>query len=76
MFGLTEYHRWIETCHEDQIDPSEMEWVRKHFTRQENGKWRKNHPEALYCADARAARKKPRYLSKGWRIWKVKKVKK
>ncbi len=74
MLGLTEYHRWIETCHEDQIDPSLMEWVKKCFTRQPNGKWRKNTPDAVYCANMKAAKKKPRYLSKGWRVWKAEKV--
>lgn len=74
MLGLTEYHQWIETCHEDQIDPSEMEWVKKYFTRQPNGKWRKNTPNPLYCDNMKAAKKKPRYLSKGWRVWKAEKV--
>ena len=76
MFGLTEYHQGIETCHEDQIDPKMWDWVQKHFTRQPNGKWRKNTPNVLYCADAKAAKRRPRYLDKGWRVWKVQKAKK
>lgn len=67
------YKRWIETCHEDNIDPKMMEWVRKYCVRQEDGTWRAINPEQVHTNNPRRRTGQMRRL--GWRVYKVKKVK-
>lgn len=67
------YDRWIETCHEDKIEPKMMEWVRKYCVRQENGTWRAIHPEQVHTNNPRRKTVQMRRL--GWRVYKVRKVK-
>ena len=68
------YDRWLQTCHESQIEPKMMEWVKQYCDRQEDGTWRARNPERVHTNNPR---RRTQFMRKSnWTVYKVRKVRK